>query len=548
MKNKGFTLIEILSTIVVIGIISVITVPTVLGVIKKARMAAYKDSAYGYIEAAKVYLASHIDEVTEEEEIYFICDGESCKYKNEELSFKGNTPKSGLITIKGNGETTIENLYNGRYYANKEPGEEVVVSEEATEVLSRDELTKLVYELKNEVNELKNTKANQVDLEAVSSIAQQAQETGKNHATKEELEVVAGVASNAQTLANSAATQSSLEAVSTIANNNKETLKTMATKENLETVSSVAKQAQDGVSSLTTKHNSDVSTINGKISTNASGIATNRTNISTNTASISNINTSINNLGKTYATKTELESVSSIAKNAETLAKAAATQSSLESVSSIAKNAETLAKAAATQSSLEAVSSVAKAAQDAVASKVTKAEALNATYPVGSIYVTTVYDTAAKVANALGGTWEAYGAGRTLVGANGTTYTLGSTGGSSSVTLAVGNLPSHTHSIPSLSGTAASGGAHTHAFDSGGVAMVVYANSDYVALPRDSGFVSSIDSWWSGVKKNISSISSAGAHTHSVTTTASTSGSTGSGTAFSVQNPYVVVYMWKRTK
>ena len=39
MKNKGFTLIEILSTIVVIGIISVITVPTILGVIKKARMA-----------------------------------------------------------------------------------------------------------------------------------------------------------------------------------------------------------------------------------------------------------------------------------------------------------------------------------------------------------------------------------------------------------------------------------------------------------------------------------------------------------------------------
>ena len=493
MKNKGFTLIEILSTIVVIGIISVITVPTVLGVIKKARMAAYKDSAYGYIESAKVCLASHIDEVTEEEEIYFICDGESCKYKNEELSFKGNTPKSGLITIKGNGETTIENLYNGRYYANKEPGEEVVVSEEATEVLSRDELTKLVYELKEKVNKLEKEKADldtvNTQIEAVSSIAQQAQETGKNHATKEELEVVAGVASNAQTLANSAATQSSLEAVSTIANNNKETLKTMATKENLETVTSVAKQAQDGVSSLTTKHNSDVSTINGKISTNASGIATNKTNISKNTASISNINTSINNLGKTYATKTELESVSSIAKNAETLAKAAATQSSLESVSSIASNAQTLAKAAATQSSLEAVSSVAKAAQDAVASKVTKAEALNATYPVGSIYVTTVYDTAAKVANALGGTWEAYGAGRTLVGANGTTYTLGSTGGSSSVTLAVGNLPSHTHSVTA------------------------------------KGTVSS-----------------------TFTGTSVTSSATGSGTAFSVQNPYVVVYMWKRTK
>ena len=35
-------------------------------------------------------------------------------------------------------------------------------------------------------------------------------------------------------------------------------------------------------------------------------------------------------------------------------------------------------------------------------------------------------------------------------------------------------------------------------------------------------------------------------HNHTVTTNTSTTGNTGSGTSFSVQDPYTVVYMWKR--
>jgi len=44
MKRKGFTLIELLATIVVIAIIALIAVPIILGVIDKAKKAAFEDS------------------------------------------------------------------------------------------------------------------------------------------------------------------------------------------------------------------------------------------------------------------------------------------------------------------------------------------------------------------------------------------------------------------------------------------------------------------------------------------------------------------------
>ena len=47
--------------------------------------------------------------------------------------------------------------------------------------------------------------------------------------------------------------------------------------------------------------------------------------------------------------------------------------------------------------------------------------------------------------------------------------------------------------------------------------------------------------------KDGSGITGIESHSHSFTTAAKTSGSTGSGTAFSVLDPYITVYMYKRT-
>ena len=149
-------------------------------------------------------------------------------------------------------------------------------------------------------------------------------------------------------------------------------------------------------------------------------------------------------------------------------------------------------------------------------------------HPVGSIYETTSVDenTAAKMKAKYGGTWEVYGAGQTLVGVNSSDSdynTVNKTGGSKTRSLAVGNLPAHNHSIPALSGTAASAGGHTHTL-------------------TPTGSVTSTFKGTSGTT------SSNGAHTHTVTTTASTTGNQGSGTAFSTVDPYITVYRYKRTQ
>ena len=199
---------------------------------------------------------------------------------------------------------------------------------------------------------------------------------------------------------------------------------------------------------------------------------------------------------------------------------------------------------------------------------------LDKTYPVGSVYITTTYATTEQVANALGGTWEVYGSGKTIVGVDSNDdnfNTVNKTGGSSLTTLAAGNLPSHTHSIPALSGTAASAGSHTHTrgtMDITGAINVRALSSSNGAVTWAGGSFSTTLLEWTGshgilgstlispayysqVSFNAAnnwsgSTSSNGAHTHNVTTTANTSGSTGSGTSFTNLQPYITVYMYKR--
>lgn len=73
---------------------------------------------------------------------------------------------------------------------------------------------------------------------------------------------------------------------------------------------------------------------------------------------------------------------------------------------------------------------------------------LDATYPVGSIYMSTTLTTATAVHNALGGTWQAWGAGRVPVGIDTTQTefnTVEKTGGAKEVTLTTDQMPKHRH-------------------------------------------------------------------------------------------------------
>ena len=61
MKKNGFTLVELLAIIIILGIIAIITVPVILDIIDKSKEGAIKDSAYGYVDAVnKLYFSGSL--------------------------------------------------------------------------------------------------------------------------------------------------------------------------------------------------------------------------------------------------------------------------------------------------------------------------------------------------------------------------------------------------------------------------------------------------------------------------------------------------------
>jgi hypothetical protein len=147
--------------------------------------------------------------------------------------------------------------------------------------------------------------------------------------------------------------------------------------------------------------------------------------------------------------------------------------------------------------------------------------ALQSVYPVGSIYINAGVTT--NPATLLGfGTWTAFGAGRVMVGLNGSDTlfdTLEETGGSKDAIVV-----SHTHTA-----STAGAGAHTHTMDAS--SEVSNSMSNRVG---DNGFFAA------GTKSF--SMSNPGDHTHAVTVDSTGS----SGTNANLQ-PYITVAMWKRT-
>lgn len=198
-------------------------------------------------------------------------------------------------------------------------------------------------------------------------------------------------------------------------------------------------------------------------------------------------------------------------------------------------------------------------------------------YPVGSIYMSV---NSTNPGTIFGGTWERFANGQVLVGVDTqeTEFnTVQKTGGNKTHTVTLKDVPAHTHSIPKLSGTAASAGSHKHS-DTFAVAS---AGSHSHRLKRTSGnqtdfstlgeFTNRTDGkepvqqtgnyTWDVISPTTTSagahthtlngsVSSGGAHTHTVSTNTSTTGSTGSSVSinFNVLQPYITCYIWRRTK
>lgn len=208
-----------------------------------------------------------------------------------------------------------------------------------------------------------------------------------------------------------------------------------------------------------------------------------------------------------------------------------------------------------------------------IAQAVSDSTDLNKIYPVG---IVTWFNSNVDPNTALPGlTWTYLnnGVGRTIriAAANGSD--VATTGGSDSVTLAVGNLPSHTHSFSATtssfdygtkntnstgghthsgSGSTSTNGNHTHYVEAwNGEGVGGNKSSAYAVAYRNGGYSTNA----AGNHSHTFSFgtNSAGAHTHSVGigahthTVSGNTGGTGSGSAFSVTNQFYKLMAWVRT-
>lgn len=150
-------------------------------------------------------------------------------------------------------------------------------------------------------------------------------------------------------------------------------------------------------------------------------------------------------------------------------------------------------------------------------------------YPIGAIYMSTVSTNPATLFKI--GNWEALPAGRVLLAQGtsnwGVNYSAGSTGGEDKHTLTVSESAPHNHTGSATT----SGSTHTHAL----TMQASHGESGNGGVPRFSdGDV------WSPYKTQ--NLSAAGEHSHAITINNS-----GGGQAHNNMQPYLSVYMWKRT-
>lgn len=136
-NNKGFTLFELLTILIVLALITIITIPAIGNVMNSAKKNTATESAYGYIEALKEYMATY---ELDNGDInlngtYIITNGAISGYnlESQAIRIKGTKPQSGYIIYSDNG---IESgcltigkyriTFNNKKIENTEEGECVI--------------------------------------------------------------------------------------------------------------------------------------------------------------------------------------------------------------------------------------------------------------------------------------------------------------------------------------------------------------------------------------------------------------------------------------
>ena len=129
MKLKGFTLIELLAVILILGVVALITVPTVTGVIKESETKSFKVSAENIMKAAE--LQCQLEQLKGDEltEFYEINDG----IIGPTLDVKGKMPSYGSIVVDDSCNVQFFLMDDKQYMAYKIFNNDVIVIDNGKE-------------------------------------------------------------------------------------------------------------------------------------------------------------------------------------------------------------------------------------------------------------------------------------------------------------------------------------------------------------------------------------------------------------------------------
>ena len=180
-------------------------------------------------------------------------------------------------------------------------------------------------------------------------------------------------------------------------------------------------------------------------------------------------------------------------------------------------------------------------------------------YPVGSVYISF---NSTDPSTLFGGTWIRL-KDRFLL-ASGDTYAANTTGGSSTKTIGVNNMPAHNHTVNasgnhSHTATTSTAGNHTHTGTTSWDGEHNHSYSIAVNPNPDNGVTGGSAGHWenrttsnAGGHTHTLTTSTNGNHTHTLTTNTTgnhthTTNNTGGGLPLNIMPPYQTVYMWRRT-
>ena len=194
-------------------------------------------------------------------------------------------------------------------------------------------------------------------------------------------------------------------------------------------------------------------------------------------------------------------------------------------------------------------------------------------FPVGAIYMSTTSSNPSTFWT--GTTWQAFATGKTIVGIDTSDTDFNSVnkvGGSKEVVLTIPNLPTHNHTVGdnSHSHTANGVGDHSHTLNDHAHYLPPHQHATSWGENNATGYwgnwpgnnfrgatgmhnndnnmflTSPVDQWTNGA--GAVGMSGSGAHSHTInaTTHSHTLSNTGSNTAHSNLQPYIVTYIWKR--